>query len=121
MLTPFLQDQSLERTLQKLVYQHLLARLRPHVDLDAVGEVVLQKTYLRLEIRQLELSALFIEREQPVLNVALVLVVNKGEDLDDVPGSKDLVELNLPEGIELSQLLPELIDHLLLQSVVYFL
>ena len=63
-LPPLFEDESFEGALQKIVNQHFLTFLGPHVNFDAVGKVILQKGYFRLQVYQLILSAFLIQAVQ---------------------------------------------------------
>jgi hypothetical protein len=115
LLLPPLQHQPLERILQELEQQHLGSLLRSHVDLDAVDEVTLQETNLRLQISQVEQPRFLVQDGQFTLDETLVLVIDQSQYLVDVTRRENLSDVLLGK---LAVLLLVLGEHLLLETVV---
>ena len=64
------------------------------------------------------LSTLLIKRVEPVLDISLILIIDKSQYLDDISGGKYLVELNLSESAVPLQVRSEVLNHFLFETVL---
>ena len=90
-ISSFLKDQPFEWVLQKLEEKYFGRLFRSDIDIDAIGEITLEKADFSLKISQTGHSWFFIELWQSPYNVVFELVIDQSQYLIDVPCRQDLI------------------------------
>lgn len=90
-----LHDELFERILQELKNADSEVRFRPEVDVNGIAKLFVHKADLRLQVHEVVLPRLFVDRNQAATDEVLVLVGNQRQDPNDVPRGQDLVDLLL--------------------------